>query len=175
MNKFASKERCFLSQRESWESAPNIPIRCIGWTGTGVEFRIKGHAKAGSSKIHSTHRRYVPVAMTNEFRISQTNSSHFNPILHPIQRKLVKIGRRKCRVTELQYISTPNAQGIKLELDHKIEINKEPSVSQYRDPRCSWWENVSFASTTPVTNALSNIIYPPLLIYRIQGWSPFPR
>jgi len=86
----ASSERRFLSQRLSSESPPNTVILCIGTAGTGVGSRIKGHARRGGGKLRKRHGRYVPVAMTNGFRTSQTCSTCFSPIIHPMKRKLVK-------------------------------------------------------------------------------------
>jgi hypothetical protein len=56
----------------------------------GCWSRITGYARRGGGKLRKRHGRYVPVAMTNEFRTSHTCSTCFNPIIHPTQRKLVK-------------------------------------------------------------------------------------
>ncbi|CAO3678112.1 unnamed protein product [Umbelopsis ramanniana] len=90
LDQSASKERRFVSQRESSKDAPKTIILCIGTAGTSVGSRIKGHAKRGGSKLRTRHQIYATVAMTNEFRTSQTCSSCFCPIVHPTQRKLVK-------------------------------------------------------------------------------------
>ena len=95
LDQSASKERRFLSQRESCKDVPKTLILCIGTAGTSVGSRIKGHAKRGGSKLRGRHQRYATVAMKNEFRTSQTCSSCFCPIFHPAQRKLVKDKRKK--------------------------------------------------------------------------------
>ncbi|CAO3565152.1 unnamed protein product [Mortierella alpina] len=49
-----------------------MPILFIGDAGTGVGSRIKGHARRAGGKMRSRHRRYCPVAITDEFRTSKT-------------------------------------------------------------------------------------------------------
>ncbi|CAO3569992.1 unnamed protein product [Mortierella alpina] len=49
-----------------------MPVLFIGDAGTGVGSRIKGHARRGGGKMRSRHRRYCPVAITDEFRTSKT-------------------------------------------------------------------------------------------------------
>ena len=90
-DRMAAEERRFVSGRDKpLSSVPNTVIMCIASSGTAVGARIKGHAKRGGRTIRNRHGRHVPVAMTNEFRTSQTCCVCFNPIIHPTQRKLVK-------------------------------------------------------------------------------------
>lgn len=90
-DRMAVEERRFISGRKKpLKSVPNTVVMCIGSAGTAVGARIKGHAKRGGKTIRHRHGRYLPVAMTNEFRTSQTCCFCFNPIIHPAQRKLVK-------------------------------------------------------------------------------------
>ncbi|CAO3572960.1 unnamed protein product [Mortierella alpina] len=49
-----------------------MPVLFIGDAGTGVGSRIKGHARRGGGKMRSAHRRYCPVAITDELRTSKT-------------------------------------------------------------------------------------------------------
>jgi len=49
-----------------------LPVMLIGTAGTGVNSRIKGHARRGGGKMREQHRRHCTIGMTNEYRSSQT-------------------------------------------------------------------------------------------------------
>jgi hypothetical protein len=64
-DKLASVERRF-SRRGS------LQVMCVGTIGTGAGTRIGGHLRYGGGKLRERHRRYTIVAMTNEYKTSQT-------------------------------------------------------------------------------------------------------
>ena len=79
-----SWELWFVSGRvKANEKAPDTVIVCLGTSGTGIDSRLKGHARLDGEQIRKRHRCYLPVAMTNECISSQTCSTCFNPITHP--------------------------------------------------------------------------------------------
>ncbi|KAF9571998.1 hypothetical protein EC968_010475 [Mortierella alpina] len=58
--------------RISWRLPSPIPVFLIGAAGTGVGSRIKGHERRGGGKMREQHRQSAVVAITNEYRTSQT-------------------------------------------------------------------------------------------------------
>ena len=85
LDRIAARERLFISGGKA-----STVIHCIGTAGTCVGSRMKGHAKRGGASIRKRHRRYGPIAMTNEGWTSQTCSCCFAPTVHPRKRKLIK-------------------------------------------------------------------------------------
>jgi hypothetical protein len=74
----------FFMQKEK------IVILCIGTAGTAVGSRIPGpEKKRGGKQFCARHRRYVSIAMTNDYMTWQTCSTCFWRITHPKISKLI--------------------------------------------------------------------------------------
>jgi hypothetical protein len=91
----ARDERRFVADPSSNTKLPRL-VMCIGIAGTGVGFRRRGYLRYGDRKSRAVHRRYATVAMKDEFRISQTCSTCFCPIIHP-SRVVVVNGKKESR------------------------------------------------------------------------------
>jgi hypothetical protein len=74
-DKLASMERQFLGG--------SLQVMCVGIAGTGAGTRIGGHLRYGGGKLRQRHRRYITVAMTNEYRTSRTCCYCFQPVIRP--------------------------------------------------------------------------------------------
>lgn len=74
-DKLASMERQFVGG--------SLQVMCVGIAGTGAGTRIGGHLRYGGGKLRERHRRYTTVAMTNEYRTSQTCCYCFQPVIRP--------------------------------------------------------------------------------------------
>lgn len=66
---------------------------CIGREGTGVGSPIRGHARRGGSKLRDDHRQHGVVALTNEYRTSQTCAYCLGPVTRP-KATVIRNGRK---------------------------------------------------------------------------------
>jgi hypothetical protein len=78
----ASEERRFISDASISETRRRI-VMCIGTAGICSGSRIKGHLRYGGKKLRKCHRKYATIAMTDEYKSSQTCSACFSQIVHP--------------------------------------------------------------------------------------------
>lgn len=112
----ASKERRFISGGEKPLKTPlKTVIVCMIRAGTGVWSRIEGHAKRGGRQYRRRRRRFVPVAITNDYMSSKTCRYCFNTILHSNKRNLVR-GYSKIvanNFASIYYISTRSVHSTK--------------------------------------------------------------
>lgn len=92
-DKIARDERKYVAQAGNNEKSNGI-VMCVGTAGTGVGLRIGGHARRGGAQVRKRHRRYVPVAMTDEHGTSQTCSVWFSLVVRQKRYKTVK-GKEK--------------------------------------------------------------------------------
>lgn len=79
----ASSERKFIANKNCQHKKSSCLVMCIGAAGTGVGSRIKGHLKMGGKQLRRRHRRYGVVAITNEYKSSQTCATCFQQVCRP--------------------------------------------------------------------------------------------
>jgi hypothetical protein len=79
----AAQERAFL--KAEGPSANILPVICIGNGGTGQGSSIKGFARRGGKWLSKRHGRYFPVAITNEYRTSQTCCFCYAQVIRPLK------------------------------------------------------------------------------------------
>jgi hypothetical protein len=78
----ASEERRFIGDASISETSRRI-VMCIGTAGICSGSRIKGHLRYRGKKLRKCHRKYATIAMTDEYKSSQTCSACFSQIVHP--------------------------------------------------------------------------------------------
>ncbi|KAF9557979.1 hypothetical protein EC968_007327 [Mortierella alpina] len=66
-----------------------IPVFLIGAAGTGVGSRIKGQARRGGGMMREQHRQSAVVAITNEYRTSQTCYACFRQLRFARSRRFI--------------------------------------------------------------------------------------
>lgn len=86
-DRLARKEREDISAASSKDGA--VPVMMIGTQGTCVGSTIKKHLRWGGKQLRKRHRRYTVVAMTNEYRPSQTCVGCFGSVVRPSGRKMI--------------------------------------------------------------------------------------
>lgn len=80
-DRVAASERAFVKKQSG--DGDVFPIHCIGNQGTGVGSTIKGFNRRGGRWLIEKHGRYGTVAITNEFRTSQTCIFCFGQVIRP--------------------------------------------------------------------------------------------
>ena len=69
-----------MSAQETGAPQDLIPVFLYGAAGTGVGSRIGGHARRGGKKVRQEHMQHAVVALTNEWRTSQTCATCFSQL-----------------------------------------------------------------------------------------------
>jgi hypothetical protein len=84
------RDRLCAQERKSVEQNGKHLVMLIGDRGFGYGSRITGFNRYGGKWKHEIHGNYTTVAITNEYKTSQTCVYCFAPIIHPKQRLKVK-------------------------------------------------------------------------------------
>lgn len=81
-DRIAASERAYI-QDQSQCKLPFV-VFCIGNAGMGIGSQIKGFNRRGGRWIQKLHGRYAIVAITNEFRTSQTCVFCYGQVIRPL-------------------------------------------------------------------------------------------
>ncbi|KAL1929966.1 hypothetical protein VTP01DRAFT_1120 [Rhizomucor pusillus] len=91
----ASREKAYVKEA-CGTGKKSIPIMFIGDQGLGTNTRLNGHVKGVATKIRKEHHLHTVVAMTSEYRTSQTCDWCLGPVVGP-KATILKDGKKKKR------------------------------------------------------------------------------
>jgi hypothetical protein len=114
-DRLAAAERAVI--KDAAQCTEAVPVLCIGTAGTGVGSRIRGNARRGGKKLRGCHKRYTVVAMTNEFRTSQTCVYCFQQLRRPQAKRMVNGVIKAKSITGSSLCMNPNCISYKCGLN----------------------------------------------------------
>ncbi|KAF9966018.1 hypothetical protein BGZ70_003529 [Mortierella alpina] len=77
-------------EHEHEQATGDITVFLYGAAGTGVGSRIRGHSRRGGKKVREQHMQHAPVALTNEWRTSQTCGTCFGQLSLARARRIIR-------------------------------------------------------------------------------------